>query len=183
MRSCASLLSVFLFVLLGCGQPGAVDYGFTIENVSIRQAYQSLNVHLRQDLQLSQQAREALEHGVTLIIMLELELNNDNNTMVVRKDERRFQLRYLPLSERYQLSEEGTNELRAFSRLRHLLASFNDLNVQMTTGPLLPGNYEFRTRIHLDKSRLPTPMQLPAWFSTQWQHDSEWSVWPFEINV
>ena len=183
MRSCTSLLSIFLFVLVGCGQQGAVDYGFTIKNVSISQAYQSLNVDLRQDLQLSQQAREALEHGVTLIIMLELELHNDNNMMVVRNDNRHFQLRYLPLSERYQLLEEGTDELRAFSRLRHLLASINDLNVQMTTGPLLPGNYELRTRIYLDESRLPAPMQLPAWFSPQWQHDSEWSVWPFEINV
>ena len=183
MRSCASLLSIFLFVLVGCGQQGTVDYGFTIRNVSISQAYQSLNVHLQQDMQLSQQAREALEHGVTLIIMLQLELHNDNNMMVVREDNRNFQLRYLPLSERYQLSEEGTDELRTFSRLRHLLASINKLNVQMTTGPLLPGNYELRTRIHLDESRLPTPMQLPAWFSPQWQHDSEWSVWPFEINA
>ncbi|MCP4044414.1 MAG: DUF4390 domain-containing protein [Gammaproteobacteria bacterium] len=183
MRSYASLLSIFLFVLVGCGQPGAVDYGFTIKNVTISQTYQSLNVHLRQDLQLSQQAREALEHGVILIIMLTLELNNDDNMMVVRKEDRSFQLRYLPLSERYQLSEEGTGELRAFSRLRHLLASINDLNIQMTTGPLLPGSYELRTRIRLDESQLPTPMQIPAWFSPQWQHDSEWSVWPFEINV
>lgn len=183
MRSCASLLSICLFFLVGCGQQGAVDYGFNIKKVSINQAYQSLNVHLQQDLQLSQQAREALEHGITLIIMLELDLHNDNNMMVVREDIRHFQLRYLPLSERYQLSEEGTDELRAFSRLRHLLASFSDLSVQMTTGPLLPGDYELRTRIHLDESRLPTPMQLPAWFSPQWQHDSEWSVWPFEISV
>jgi len=183
MRSCASLLSICLFFLVGCGRPDAVDYGFIIKKVSISQAYQSLNVHLQQDLQLSQEAREALEHGVSLIIKLELELHNDNNMMVVRKDKRHFQLRYLPLSERYQLLEEGTDELRAFSRLRHLQASFNDLNVQMTTGPLLPGNYELRTRIHLDESRLPTPMQLPAWFSPEWQHDSEWTVWPFEINV
>jgi len=183
MRFCASLLSLLLIFLVGCGQKDIVDYGFAIGSVSINQAYQSLNIHVQQDLQLSQQAQEALEHGVTLIIMLELELHNDNNMMVVRKENRRYQLRYLPLSERYQLSEEDADELRAFSRLRHLLASIDDLNVQMTTGPLLPGSYELRARIHLDESRLPTPMQLPAWFSPQWQHDSEWSVWPFEISV
>ena len=137
---------------------------------------------MQQDLQLSQQAREALEHGVTLTIMLELELHNDNNMMVVRQENRRFQLRYLPLSERYQLSEEETDELQAFSRLRHALAAIANLNVKFSTGPLLAGNYELRTRISLDESRLPTPMQLPAWFSSQWQHDSEWSVWPFEIS-
>ena len=183
MRCCARVLSIIALLLASCGQQDVLDYGFTIQKVSIDQAYQSLNIHVQQELQLSQPAREALEHGVTLIIMLELELHSDNNMMIVKKEERHFQLRYLPLSERYQLSEEGSDELRTFSRLRHLLASIDDLNAQMTTGPLLPGNYELRTRIHLDESRLPTPMQLPAWFSPHWQHDSEWSVWPFEINV
>ena len=183
MRSCAKFLSILLILLAGCGQQDAVDYGFATENVSITPSYQALNIRLQQELRLSQQAQEALEHGVTLIIMLELELHNDNNMMVVRQENRHFQLRYLPLSERYQLLEEETDDLRAFSRLRHLLASIDDLNVQMTTGPLLPGDYELRTRIHLDESRLPTPMQLPAWFSPQWRHDSEWSVWPFEISA
>lgn len=183
MRSCARTLSILLLLLTGCSQRGEFDHGFAIQKVSINQAYQSLNLRLKQDLKLSQPAREALEHGITLIIVLELELHNDNNVMVVREEARHYQLRYLPLSERYQLSEEETDELRAFSRLRHLLASIDDLNVQMTTGPLLPGDYELRTRIYLDQSRLPTPMQLPAWFSPQWQHDSEWSVWPFEISA
>ena len=183
MQFYASLLSVLVFFLAGCGEKSAVDYGFSIKNVSISRAYQSLNVHLQQDLQLSQQAREAMEHGVTLSILLELELHNDNNMMVVHRENRRFQLRYLPLSERYQLLEEETDELQAFSRLRHLLAAIAKLNVQLSTGPLLPGSYELRTRISLDESRLPTPMQLPALFSSQWQHDSEWSVWPFEISA
>jgi hypothetical protein len=172
-----------VFFLAGCGQEGAVDYGFTINNVSVSRAYQSLNVRLQQDLELSQQAREALEHGVTLTISLEMELRNDNNMIVVRRNARRFQLRYLPLSERYQLSEEGSDELQTFPRLRHVLAAIDDLNVQLVTGPLPPGSYELRTRIRLDESLLPAPMQLPAWFSSQWQHDSEWSVWPFKVSV
>ena len=183
MQFYASLLSISVLFLAGCSQEAAVDYGFAINNVSVSRAYQSLNVHLQQDLQLSRQAREALEHGVTLTINLEMELRNDNKMIVVRRDARRFQLRYLPLSERYQLSKEETDELQTFSRLRHLLATFDDLNVQLSTGPLPPGAYELRTRIRLDESRLPAPMQLPAWFSPQWQHDSEWSVWPFKVSV
>lgn len=183
MRFCVSLLSFTLFFLAGCGQEGGVDYGFTIKNVSVSRNYQSLNVGLRQELELSQQAREALEHGVTLTISLDMELRNDNNMIVAKRDSRRFYLRYLPLSERYQVSEEETGDLQAFSRLRHLLAAFNYLNVQLNTGPLPTGNYELRTRVRLDESRLPAPMQLPAWLSPQWQHDSEWSVWPFTVNV
>jgi len=183
MRFYASLLSLAVFILAGCGQQGNADYGFTIENVLINPAYQSLNIRVQQEMELSQQAREALEHGVTLTIELGLELRNDNNMIIVRREARRFQLRYLPLSERYQLSKDTTTELQTFSRLRHLLAAIDNLNIQLPTGPLPPGSYELRTRIRLDESLLPTPMQLPAWFSPQWRHDSEWSVWPFEVSV
>ena len=183
MRFCASLLSVAMFVLAGCGQRQALDYAFVIKDVTVTPAYQSLDIHLQQDLELSSQAREALEHGVTLTIRLELELRNDNNMIVARRDARRFQLRYLPLSERYQFAEEETGELKAFSRLRHMLAAMDDFNVRLTTGPLPSGSYELRTRISLDESRLPTPMQLPAWFSPQWRHDSEWSTWPFKVSA
>ena len=183
MRFYARLLSIAVFFLIGCGKGDAVDYAFTIKNVSLSHIGQSLNVRLQQDLELSQQAREALEHGVTLTIELGLELRNDNNMIIVRREARRFQLRYLPLSERYQLSKDTTTELQTFSRLRHLLAAIDNLNIQLPTGPLPPGSYELRTRIRLDESLLPTPMQLPAWFSPQWRHDSEWSVWPFEVSV
>jgi len=177
------LLSISLFFFAGCGQKDAIDYGFVIKNVSISRAYQSLNLRLQQKLQISQQASEALEHGVSLSVRLEMELHNDNNMIVVRRVTRHFQLRYLPLSERYQLLDEETGNLQVFSRLRHLLAAIDNLDVQLQTGPLPPGNYELHTRISLDESRLPSPMQLPAWFSSQWQHDSEWSIWPFEISV
>lgn len=183
MRFCASLFSIALFVLAGCGHREALDYAFVINNVSVTPAYQSLDIHVRQDLQLSSQAREALEHGVTLTVRLEMELRNDSNMIVARRDARRIQLRYLPLSERYQLTVEETGEMRAFSRLRHMLADMDDFDIRLSTGPLPSGSYELRTRISMDESRLPTPMQLPARFSSQWRHDSEWSVWPFKVSV
>jgi len=183
MRFCASLLSIAVFILAGCGQREALDYAFVIKNVTVQPVYQSLDVHLQQELGLSSQAREALEHGVTLTIRLEMELRSDSHMIVSRRDARLFQLRYLPLIERFQLSVDDTGELRTFSRLRHMLAAMGDFTVQFSTGPLPSGRYELRTRISLDEGRLPTPMQLPAWFSSQWRHDSEWSVWPFEINV
>jgi len=183
MRFYARLLSVAMLFLAGCGQEDAADYGFGIDDVLVNRVYQSLDIHLQLELELSRQAREALEHGVTLTINLEMELRNDNQMIVVRREARRFQLRYLPLSDRYQLSEEDSGDLQTFSRLRYLLSAIDDLNVQLPTGPLPPGGYELRTRIRLDESRLPAPMQLPAWFSSQWRHDSEWSVWPFKVSV
>ena len=183
MRFCVSLLSFTVLFLAGCGQREALDYVFAIKNVSVRPAYQSLDVRFQQQLELSSQARAALEHGVTLTIRLEMELRSDNNMIVMHRDDRRFQLRYLPLIERYQLAQEQSGALETYSRLRHLLAAIDDFNVQLSTGPLPSGGYELRTRISLDESRLPTPMQLPVRFSSQWRHYSEWSVWPFKVSA
>ncbi len=187
MRYYAKPLSTILLIAAtvlaaGCLQQ-PVGYGFVIGDVSVSRGYQSLNIHLRQELELSDQARDALQHGVTLTIRLDMELRNDNNMIVVRREGRRYLIRYLPLSEYYQLNEVETDKLQSFTRLRHVLAAIGDLNVQIATGPLPPGSYELRTRIRLDENMLPGPMQLPALFSSQWQHDSEWSVWPFEISV
>ena len=187
MRYCVNLPSisvVFLAVaLLTACEQQVLDYGFVIKNVSVRRGYQSLDIGLEQELKLSQQAEEALHHGVTLTIRLEVELRNDNNMIVVRRETTNFHIRYLPLSERYQLTEGVSEKLQPFSRLRHVLAAIDDVNVRLSTGPLPPGNYELRTRIRLDESLLPAPMQLPALFSAQWRHDSEWSVWPFKVSV
>lgn len=176
------LLAIFLMLLSGCGQTPQ-DYGFAIENVAVNRGYQSLNVTLKPDMQLSAEALAALQHGVTLIIRLDLELRNDNNMIVVRRETRRYHVRYLPLSERYQLKEADSEKLQTYSRLRHVFAAIGDMEINLATGPLPPGNYELRTRIQLDENLLPAPMQLPAMFSSQWRHDSEWSVWPFKVSV
>lgn len=189
MPYCINPLSQLLFTallaivaLVGCGQTPQ-GYGFAIENVAVVRGYQSLNVRLKPDMQLSEDTLTALRHGVTLIIRLDLELRNDNHMIVVRRDTRRFQLRYLPLSERYQLKESDQEKLLTFPRLRHVFAAIGDMSIKLETGPLPPGNYELRTRIQLDENLLPAPMQLPAMFSSQWRHDSEWSVWPFKVSV
>lgn len=178
----STLIGLLALSVAGC-QQAPVDYGFTIKDVSVSRGYQTLDIHLQQELNLSQQAREALEYGVTLTIRLEIELRNDNNMIVVRREARSFHIRYLPLIQRYQVRRDDSETLQTFPRLRHVLASINQLTVQIQTGPLPSGNYELRTRVRLDEGLLPAPMQLPALFSSQWRHDSEWSVWPFKVSV
>lgn len=177
-----ALLLVVCWALTGC-RGGADDYGFAINNVSIRQSHQSLVINLNQELDLSQQARSALQHGVTLTIRLDLELRNDAHIIVARRLVRRFEIRYLPLIERFQLATDGTDNVKHYPRLRHALVAIDRMNIKFPTGALPPGNYELRARVLLDENRLPAPMQLPALFSPQWRHDSEWSVWPVKTGA
>ena len=176
------LICLAATLLYGCEQE-EIDYGFKIENVSVSRGYQSLDIHLNQSMSLSQEALEALQHGVDLTIRLDLELRNDSNMIVVPREARRFQIHYSALIERYQLIDESTGKQQTFPRLRHVFAAIDNMDIHLTTGPLPSGNYELRTRIQLEEGLLPAPMQLPAMFSSQWRHDSEWSVWPFKVSV
>ena len=186
----ASLLSIVLVLVLGLGGCARSDgdYGFRILAIDLSTGYQKISAQYQQELSLSQEAIEALENGVPLTIEVEMELRDSETLMLLVDSSHRFEIRFLPLSERYQLSrpgkgEDGEAEIQWFPRLRHVMSELSSLDMDLNTGPLAPGRYEFRARISLDNARLPAPMHLPALFSSHWQHDSEWSTWPFEISA
>jgi hypothetical protein len=181
MRRCTSWLSLALLIG-GCVQ-GSGDYGFRILEVQIRPGYQRLSTRYTQELSLSAEAVEALEHGVPLTLQLDMELRESHTLTLLADESRRYQIRYLPLTQTYRLNSLADGSQQDFPRLRHALGVLSRLDLDFATGPLAPGHYEFRVRTRLDERRLPAPMRLPARFSDQWQHDSEWSTWPFEINA
>ena len=133
-------------------------------------------------LQLSAEARTALRHGVPLTIELTLILRNTSSQTRVRDETRQYEIRYLPLSEHYRVSDAGGNAVRTFPRLRHALAELSRLRLSMETGPLPAGSYELLVRSRLDRSRMPPPMRLPALFDPAWNHASEWMSWPLTVE-
>lgn len=181
MRGCASLFSLTL-LLAGCGQPQG-DFGFRIAAVQLSPGYQKIQARFEQDLSFSREAVEALEHGVTLTVTLDMELRDAATLTLLSEHEEHYQIRYLPLSERYQLSGGQNPLLQTYPRLRHALAALGTVDADFRTGALAPGRYEFRTRVYLDPERMPAPMRLPALLSPQWRHDSDWTTWPFQISA
>jgi len=180
MRLSASLLSLWLLVACTRADDG---YGFAINNVVVNPGYKVLAVNYDQSLALSREAIEALENGVALTVQIEMELRDTQSLTRLSHSYRRFEIRYLPLLQQYQLTDVADQSPRNYPRLRHALAALSRLDLELKTSPLAPGTYEFRVRTQLDNNRLPAPMRLPTRFSSQWQHDSEWSTWPFEISA
>lgn len=173
-----------MLLLLSACSPTAGKHGFEIRQVHIQQARRQLEVALEQEVQLSFEARRALQNGVPLTIRVNTEVRDSNTLTLLANQELRLEIRYLPLSDRYQLSTEGDEEsARSFPRLRHVLAELASLRLTMSTGPLVPGEYEFRVRVRLDRSSLPMPMQLPAVIVRNWRHDSQWTQWPFTVSA
>ena len=179
-RGRTALLFVFL-ALTACttNQPGGT---FEVLQVDAEWNNGRLAMRYRQQLNLSPEARTALDHSVPLTVVLDLVLRDSSSRVRVGSREVSYEIRYLPLSERYQVSGPDGERVDSFPRLRHALAKLADLDVSMQTGAIPAGDYELLTRTRLDRNAMPPPMRLPALLSAKWHHDSDWSSWPLSID-
>ncbi|MFC1689591.1 DUF4390 domain-containing protein [Pseudomonadota bacterium] len=172
---------VILACLAGCSDPEA-GARFKLTRIDASWSNGSLIINCEQSLALSNEAREALIHGVPLTINTELTLRDTASRIRVADVVNHYEIRYLPLSNHYQLSDGDSRNVRTFPRLRHVMAELSKIRISITTGVLPAGNYEILARTRLDQEAMPPPMRLPVLLSAKWQHDSSWSSWPLEIQ-
>ena len=175
------LILVVTLALAGCSDP-ASNNRFEISLVEAKWSSGWIDVRCEQQLVLSNEARDALIHGVPLTVELQLRLRDTGSQTRVVDEKSSHEIRYLPLINHYQLSSSHTVAVKTFPRLRHLLAELSTLNLSFETGILPSGDYELLARTHLDQQRMPPPMRLPILLSSNWRHDSSWSSWPVEIE-
>lgn len=167
-------------LLASCSGQGAERFELT--RVEARWANGKLEARCEQQLTLSQEAREALDHGVPLTLELELILRSADGRTRVGGRTGSYQIHYLPLSKHYQLAYLQDDVVKTFPRLRHALADLSRVELSFATGVLPGGEYQLLARSRLDKRSMPPPMRLPALLSQAWHHDSRWSSWTLEIE-
>ena len=174
-------LLVACIALAGCADSAENDR-FKFRSVTANWNSGQLRVHTEQTVPLSAEAREALVHGVPLTLLLDFRLRNSVSQIRAAENTERFEIRYLPLSDHYQLTFYDGTPARTFPRLRHALADLSNVSFSLVTGALPAGEYEMLVRLRLDQTAMPPPMRLPVLLSAQWQHDSPWSSWPMKIE-
>ncbi len=183
MRCCAKLLlSLSLLLALGGCDLRSNDL-FRVENVTIEAAGADLGLDLTLDLRLSDRTTRGISSGVPVTLVLSLELRDSNNLALIAMQKYRYEIRYLPMSERFQLTELDSGRARTYPRLRHVLRALMSLQLEFETPTLARGDFELRARMRLDKTTLPAPIQLPALIFGAWKHDTEWTQWPFRISA
>lgn len=173
-----------MLALAGCA-PEQRNFGFVIEDVGIRQEPGGPVLVVRQRITLSDEARDALVHGVPLVVRVEGRLRAQGARRYPVRVARDFELSYLPLSDHYQLraEPEGGSDApaRTYPRLRHALAELAEVALPLPAdiGGIAdedapPAALSVGARAHLAERELPPPMRLPAWLSARWHHDSGW---------
>ncbi|MDX1381861.1 MAG: DUF4390 domain-containing protein, partial [Xanthomonadales bacterium] len=123
----AAALAGLLVLSAACG--GSAEGGhFEVVRVEAHWTNGELRGRCEQRLALGPDAREALRHGVALTVELELILRNTGDQTRVGQDTARYEIRYLPLSEHYQVSGLEAGHVATFPRLRHALAELSNID-------------------------------------------------------
>lgn len=132
-------------------------------------------LELALDCRLSGPMQDALDHGIPLTLAIDLGTGRWPHASRAR---RAIELRYFPLSRRYQLREVGADDVRSFATPAYLMSALGSLRLPLPAAfAELPANTPLRVSVRLDPAALPGALRLPALFEPAWRLASGDHAW------
>lgn len=174
------------WLLLGWLGLAAPAQAFDIESVTPHWEQGVLVLDARMDIALSEETHTALESGVPLVLLVQVEVLAPRDYLwdrVVARLRQRTRLSYHALSERYIVQQLNTGVRSSFSSLEGALYSLGRVEkLPVLDRSLLDagGEYYGRLRLSLDVESLPTPLRVWAYASADWRLGSDWHTWPIQ---
>lgn len=175
--ACAGLLVAACAVLAGCGlllqqEPGSLG----VRNAQLLAFGGNAQLELGLDCHLSGPMQDALDHGIPVTLVIDVRAGSWGS---VARAAPRVELRYFPLSRRYQLRSGSADDVRSFATQAWLVAALGSLRLSLpSTFAHLPAGTTLRVRAAIDPTALPGALRLPALFEPAWQLASADSSWP-----
>jgi hypothetical protein len=135
------------------------------------------------ELTLPEQARRAIEAGLTLHLRYDIEVARVRRYVPdaeVASLEQSYELSYHALSQRYLVRNLNTGEQQDFGALQSALDSLAEVRglPLLDAGLLEPGStYEFRVRAVLTLRSAPDTLSWLLFWTDDWSATSEWYAW------
>jgi hypothetical protein len=137
----------------------------------------------RLELGLPEQARRAIDAGLTLHLRYDIEVARVRRYVPdaeVASLEQSHELSYHALSQRYLVRNLNTGEQQDFGTLQSALDSLAEVRglPLLDSGLLEPGSsYEFRVRAVLTLRSAPDTLSWLLFWTDDWSATSEWYAW------
>jgi len=156
---------------------------FTVHNAKTELVGDVYRLDANLELKLTPQALTALDNGVTLTIVLDIEVYTPSRYLwddVLASLEQRYEIQYHTLADQYLLRNINSGSQFVYSTLDAALEALGKIEqLPILDAHLLQAgrHYKVRARSRLDLSSLPVPMQLRAYISSEWWLNSGWYSW------
>lgn len=190
-RNIATLIAAGLLVLQALLPAWSQEHAdrtgyFDVRSASLTLVNGVQELDARLQLVLSAEALKALNSGVTLTIELSLEvirvrrlLPDDGEAELTV----RYELEYLPLSQRYIVRSINSGDLDSFATLYSALNNLGRIeSLPVIDDAILnaDGNYRVRLRASLSTRQYSAPFRFLFFWRDEWDLKSEWYEWRLE---
>jgi hypothetical protein len=163
------MLLLALPLLAGC--LGTTPERATIAAVQVLDAPAGIMLEVTQRLRLSTTMHSALASGIPLNLVYRIDACQPRPQIA------RIELRYVALTNSYEMRSSGDPGVRRFARRSAMMASLDRVRLPLA-GPL-DVDCEGRLAVALDLTSLPTPLRFPALLNPdEWRLVSPAHAWP-----
>ena len=175
---------LFIISITLCCPAASAERGISVNDLSSNVLDKIIRVDCDIQYGLDDSVKEALRNGIEMSFLLEIELRQQHHYWLdplVNNLSREFRVKYHALSKQYVMIEMGSHKERSFPDLYSAfyyqrkihnaeLASIDSLDVEQ--------EYYFRVRARLLSEKLPLPLRIKSYVSSNWRPSSGWTVWP-----
>jgi len=164
-------------------QANAASSLFTVHDAKTELVGNVYRLDANLELKLPPQALKALDNGVTLTIVLDIEVYSPSRYLwddVLATLEQRYEIQYYALADQYLLRNRNSGSQFVYSDLDTALRVLGKIEqLPILDAHLLDADehYKVRVRSRLDLGSLPVPLQLKAYVSSKWWISSGWYSW------
>ncbi|MGD8784998.1 MAG: DUF4390 domain-containing protein [Thioalkalispiraceae bacterium] len=185
-RLTSVLTKLSLASLLACLSLPALGDAFTIRTVQTKLMDKVYTLSAQIEYQFSEAAIEALENGVPLIVLIDIEVERERNWWLdeeVAELQQGYLLLYHALTEKYIVNNLNSGAQVNYDTLHGAVAGLGEIsNLPILDANLASSDARYVVRLHtyLDLEALPAPMRPVAYISSQWRLESDWYEWPLQ---
>ena len=188
-RVCRQL--VLLAVLIAAAPAALAAVAEVVPEFVVRNAATTLidkvyHLDAKIDYKFSNEALEALDNGVPLVVELAIEIERKRDYVwneTVASLLQRYQLSYEALTRRYVVTNLNSGADTYYSDRAAAITAMGDVvDLPMLDADLLSPDerYTVSLQASLDLDSLPVPMRVAGYFSSNWRISSERFSWPLQ---
>jgi Domain of unknown function (DUF4390) len=185
--ACSALWAALCFLAtLGAGTATAADSRLTLREVRSAVDEGVFELGAKLEIELPEDARKAVEAGLTLTLTYEVEVSRERRYMPddgIATLEQRYEVSYHALSQRYLVRNLNTAEQQDFGSLQAALDRVGDLRGLPVLDTALISDdavYHGRIRAVLGLNTAPDVLGWLLFWTDDWSATSDWKSWTLQ---
>lgn len=178
----SALAACLLFICAPTAWSASPGLDFSVRHVDTRTEGETWLLDAGIDLEFNRESRVAMESGVPLTVLLEVEVVRERflRDEGVRRIRMPYRIQRHALSERYVVTYVPSGKSRTYGAIEDASAMLGTIRglTLVERAELLPGQiYRARLRARLDIEAMPSPLRPLAWFRSLWRLRDDWFTW------